>query len=90
QMSVLSGLDIKAADMAPGERGGSHPRPCAAYLTGVHPYNNSVGISADQVVARVIGQETPLASMQLGVDPPEWANGVDGSFRGFYRSTLSW
>ena len=90
QMSVLSGLDIKAADMAPGERGGSHPRPCAAYLTGVHPYNNSVGISADQVVARVVGQQTPLASMQLGVDPPEWAGGVDGSFRGFYRSTLSW
>jgi hypothetical protein len=90
QMSVLSGLDIKAADMKPGERGGSHPRPCAAYLTGVHPYNDSVGISADQVVAKVIGQDTPLASMQLGVDPPEWANGVDGSFRGFYRSTLSW
>lgn len=90
QMSVLSGLDIKAADLAPGERGGSHPRPCASYLTGVHPYNNSVGISADQVVAKVVGQTTPLASMQLGVDPPEWASGKDGSFRGFYRSTLSW
>jgi len=90
QMLVLSGLDIKAADLKPGERGGSHPRPCASYLTGVHPYNNSVGISVDQVVANKVGQHTPLASLQLGVDPPEWAGGKDGSFRGFYRSTLSW
>jgi hypothetical protein len=89
-MLVLSGLDIKAADLRPGERGGTHARPCAAYLTGVHPYDNSVGISVDQYVARKIGSQTQLASLQLGLDPAEWAGGNEVDYDGFYRSTLSW
>jgi len=91
QMLVLSGLDIKAADLLPGETGGAHDRPCAAYLTGVHPFDDSVGISVDQVVAKKVGRHTPLASMQLGIDPPELvAESVVDAFAGFYRSTLSW
>jgi hypothetical protein len=89
-MLVLSGLDIKAADLRPGERGGTHARPCAAYLTGVHPYDNSVGISVDQYVARKLGSQTQLASLQLGLDPAEWAGGNEVDYDGFYRSTLSW
>ena len=38
EMLLLSGLDIKAADLFPGEKGGTHARPAAAYLTGVHPF----------------------------------------------------
>jgi hypothetical protein len=91
QMLLISGLDIKAADLKPGERGGPHARPCAAYLTGVHPFNNSVGISVDQVIAKeVTGKHTPLASMQLGTDPAEWAGGNEVDYEGFYRSTVSW
>ncbi len=89
-MLVLSGLDIKAADLRPGERGGTHARPCAAYLTGVHPYDNSVGVSVDQYVARKTGSNTQLASLQLGLDPAEWAGGNEVDYDGFYRSTLSW
>jgi len=90
QMLVLSGLHIKAADLLPGERGGSHARPAAAYMTGVHPYDNSVGVSVDQYVARKIGKHTQISSMQLGLDPPEWAGGNEVDYDGFYRSTLSW
>lgn len=90
QMLLLSGLDIKAADLLPGERGGTHARPCAAYLTGVHPYDNSVGVSADQYIARKTGQHTQLASLQLGLDPAEWAGGNEVDYDGFYRSTISW
>ena len=90
QMLVMSGLDIKAADLRPGEKGGTHARPCAAYLTGVHPYDNSVGISADQIIAKKVGQHTQLASLQLGLDPAEWAGGSEVDYDGFYRSTLSW
>ncbi len=90
QMLLLSGLDIKSADLLPGEKGGTHARPAAAYLTGVHPYNNSVGISVDQVVAKAIRGDTPLASLQLGLDPAEWAGGNEVDYEGFYRSTLSW
>jgi hypothetical protein len=90
QMLVLSGLGLKAADLKPGEAGGPHPRSCGAYLTGKHPFTTTVGISVDQVVAKKLGQQTPLASLQLGLDPAEWANGNDGGFRGFYRTTVSW
>jgi len=90
QMLVLSGLGLKAADLKPGESGGPHPRCCGAYLTGKHPFSTTVGISVDQVVAKEVGQRTPLASLQLGLDPAEWANGNDGGFRGFYRTTVSW
>jgi hypothetical protein len=90
EMLLVSGLDIKAADLLPGEKGGTHARPSAAYLTGVHPYNNSVGISVDQVVAKAIRGDTPLASLELGLDPAEWAGGNEVDYDGFYRSTISW
>ncbi|MGY8814895.1 MAG: DUF1552 domain-containing protein [Gammaproteobacteria bacterium] len=82
---VLSGLDVKAGQ-------GSHSGPCASYMTGVKPSKagDGVGISVDQVIAKQIGEETQLASMELGVDPPEWAfNRVDG-LAGYYTSTISW
>jgi hypothetical protein len=90
QMLVVSGLDVKAADLLPGERGGPHARPCAAYLTGAHPFPDHVGISFDQLAARHLGQDTPLASMELGIDPPEWAGQGAGDYSGFYTSTVSW
>ena len=90
QMLVVSGLDVKAADLLPGERGGPHARPCAAYLTGAHPFPDRVGISFDQLAAKQVGQDTPLASMELGLDPPEWAGQGAGSYSGFYSSTVSW
>ncbi len=37
RLLVLSGLNIKAADPIGNEPGGVHARPCAAYLTGIHP-----------------------------------------------------
>ena len=92
QMLVLTGLGLNAADLLPGESGGPHPRSCGSFMTGKHPYSypSRVGISVDQVVAKEVGQRTPLASLQLGLDPAEWANGNDGGYRGFYRSTISW
>ncbi len=90
QMVVVSGLDVKAADLLPGERGGPHARPCAAYLTGAHPFPDRVGISFDQLAAKHVGLDTPLASMELGLDPPEWAGQGAGSYSGFYTSTMSW
>ncbi len=85
QFLILSGLDLKHGK-------GTHAPPCAAFLTGVSPSkkDNSVAISVDQIIAKQIGAETQLASMELGVDPPEWAfNRVDG-LSGYYTSTISW
>jgi len=94
KLLVLSGLDIKAAHILPGQRGGgNHHRPCASFLTGVHPFvkpNLSVGISADQVIARKVGQNTRLASMQLGLDRVERASGNEGDYGDFLLTTISW
>ncbi len=90
QMRVLSGMDIKAAHLLPGESGGPHERPCAAYLTGVHPFHDRVGISVDQVIAKHVSKDTPIASLELNVDPSGWAGQGDGDYNGFYTSTLSW
>ena len=85
QMLVLSGLDVVAGQ-------GSHSGPCASYMTGITPSkeNNTVGISADQVIAKQFGKETTLASLELGVDPPEWAGGNVDGLAGYYTSTISW
>jgi hypothetical protein len=91
QFNVISGLNIKAADPRPGEAGGTHARPCASYLTGVHSApNKSIGISVDQVVARQLAQETQLSSLELGLDPAEFAGGDEAAYSGYFRSTISW
>ena len=85
EMLVLSGLDVTNGK-------GSHSGPCATYMTGITPSKkyNTVGISADQVIAKQIGQETTYASMELGLDPPEWAGGAVDGLGGYYTSTISW
>ena len=90
QMLVLSGMDIKCADLLPGERGGPHARPCASYLTGVHPFGDRVGISADQIIAKHVGKDTPLSSLELSLDTPEWVGQGGGTYQPFYTATISW
>ena len=90
QMLVLSGMDIKCADLLPGERGGPHARPCASFLTGVHPFSDRVGISVDQVIAKHVGKDTPLSSLELSLDTPEWVGQGGGDYEPFYTATMSW
>jgi hypothetical protein len=90
QMLVLSGMDIKSADLLPGERGGPHARPCASYLTGAHPFSDHVGISADQVIAKHVGKDTPLSSLELSLDTPEWVGQGGGDYQPYYTATMSW
>lgn len=82
---LLSNLDVKAGQ-------GSHSGPCASYLTGVKPSKetNSVGVSVDQVVAKQLGKQTELASLEIGVDSPELAFGAVDGLAGYYTSTISW
>ena len=90
QLLVLSGLNIKAADPVGNEPGGVHARPAAAFLTGIHPKpGGAVGISLDQVAARAFGKETPLASLEIGLDSPEFASD-DGAYSAYYMNTISW
>jgi hypothetical protein len=44
----------------------------------------------DQVIAREMGRHTQLASLELGLDPSEFAGGDEGAYSGYYRSTIAW
>ncbi len=92
QLLVISGLNIKAADPRPGEGGGNHARPCATYLTGIHPRARKAdaGISVDQIIAGEFSKHTQLASLELGLDPAEYVGEADGTYAGYFRSTISW
>ncbi len=90
QMVVISGLNIKAADAVGNEPGGVHARPCASYLTGIHPKpGGAVGISMDQLAAKYFGKQTQLGSLELGLDSSE-ISGDDGSYSSYYMNTISW
>ena len=91
QMLVLSGLNIKAADPRENEPGGNHARPCAAFLTGLHPKpGGAMGISVDQLVAREMGKQTQLGSLELALESGEVLGKGDGAYSDAYTKTISW
>ncbi len=91
RMVVLSGLDVKAADPWEGEPGGVHARPCAAYLTGIHPKpNNTMGVSVDQYIAREFGKHTQLGSLGISMESSERVGAGDGAYSDSYQKTIAW
>ena len=49
------------------------------------------GVSIDQVLARQLGTETPLPSLELGIDAPRTGvDGIGGGFARIYGSYISW
>jgi hypothetical protein len=94
-MLVLSGLDQHQAAALGFEIGGDHPRACAAWLTGAHCKMTSgadlrAGISVDQVAARDFGKYTQLASLELGLDPPDVVGACESAYSCAYYNTVSW
>jgi hypothetical protein len=91
QLLVVSGLNIKAADPVGNEPGGVHARPCASFLTGIHPKpGGATGISADQMAARTFGKETQLASLEVAMDSADVLGAADGGYSDAYTKTISW
>ncbi|MFM9196007.1 MAG: DUF1552 domain-containing protein, partial [Planctomycetia bacterium] len=93
KLTVLSGL---AADKARphGDGGGDHARAMAACLTGVHPRKTDGtsirnGTSVDQIVATMVGDETRLASLEIGADKGAMAGDCDSGYSCVYSSTMS-
>ena len=74
---VVSGLSLKPADLQGGEAVGQHALPSGAFLTGVHVKRTTSsklgsGVSMDQLAAQLVGQATPLPSLELSLEPPEF------------------
>jgi len=95
RINVIS--DLAHAPVAPwsGEDTGgaeNHVRAAAVFLSGAHPVKKNeahVGITVDQVAARQVGQDTPLPSIEMSMEPLNLTCG-DAGFTCAYRNTLSW
>ena len=97
RMLVVSGLSHKEAYPQPGEgEVAPHERAGATFLTGVHPkMEGNVGISVDQIAARELGQQTQLASLEmglhnLGLHNTDVAGVCERGWSCAYLNTLSW
>ena len=93
-LNVIS--DLAHAPVAPwdGEDTGgaeNHVRAAAVFLSGAHPVKGDhalVGTTVDQLAAAHIGQDTPLPSIELSIEPV--GLNCDADFTCAYRNTLSW
>ncbi|MCC9658467.1 DUF1552 domain-containing protein [Rhodopirellula halodulae] len=88
---VLSGLDKKHS-----HGGDGHYAKTANFLTGMPVAKttgkdiSSGGVSIDQLIAAKVGAETPLPSLELGIDPV--ISGIDSNvgYTRLYGSHISW
>jgi hypothetical protein len=94
QINILSGLSHLQADTF-GDGTGDHPRASAVWLTGVHAYDRTqpgvevkLATTADQLIARAIGRNSRIPSLELAVDFPTQGSCDSGDC--FYINTVSW
>lgn len=74
---------------------GDHARASATFLTGARARKTAgadikVGISADQVAAQKIGNQTRLASLEMGCDRARLAGNCDSGYSCAYSFNISW
>ena len=91
---VVSGLAHRNGE-ALGDGPGDHARAGASWLTGVHPKKTRGadirnGMSVDQMLAEAIGRDTPLPSLELGLQDVRMVGGCDSGYSCAYSNTLSW
>jgi len=95
-LTIVSNTDVRMAEAfdAP-EIGGDHFRSSAVFLTQAHPKQTQgsdlyVGTSLDQLIARKIGAETAIPSMQLCIENLDQAGGCYYNYACAYTDTISW
>lgn len=96
QLTIVSDTDVKMAEaFEPPEVGGDHYRSSATFLTQAHPRQTEgsdvyVGVSLDQLYAQRYGQETPIPSLQLCIEPVDQAGGCSYGYTCVYTDSISW
>jgi hypothetical protein len=94
RVNIVSGLAhpyVAGAGGADVSAGANHTRAAAVFLTGAVPERGPqahLGVSADQVAAKQIGQETPLPSLELSIEESVLA--CEAAFSCAYRNSISW
>jgi hypothetical protein len=95
QMTVVSGTAHGQAEVMNDGANGDHTRGTSTWLTGVHPKHTEGsdvrnGVSADQVAALHWSKDTPLPSLELGLDINYLAGACENGYACAYMNTLSW
>jgi hypothetical protein len=93
-VNVLTGLTADKA-RPHGDGGGDHARALAAFLTGCQARKTDgtdirAGVSVDQVAAQRLGDQTRLASLEIGCEAGAMAGNCDSGYSCVYSSTMSW
>jgi hypothetical protein len=95
-LTIVSNTDTRMAEAfdAP-EIGGDHFRSSAVFLTQSHPKQTQgsdlyVGTSMDQLIARQIGGDAAIPSMQLCIENLDQAGGCYYNYACAYTDTISW
>ncbi len=95
-LTIVSNTDVRMAEAfeAP-EIGGDHFRSSAVFLTQAHPKQTQgsdlyVGTSMDQLVARRIGADTAIPSIQLCIENLDQSGGCYYNYACAYTDTISW
>ena len=95
-LTIVSNTDCRMAEaFNPQEIGGDHFRVTATFLTQSHARqtegsNVYIGTSMDQIYAHRFGQDTPIPSMQLSIEPVDQAGGCGYNYSCVYTDSLSW
>ena len=95
-LTIVSNTNSTMAEAyQPKEIGGDHFRSSAVFLTQAHPKQTEgsdvyVGPSMDQLYVQRFGQDTPIPSMQLSIEPVDQAGGCAYGYACVYTDTISW
>ena len=94
-VTILSGLHSRSAEPPPGVTGADH-WVAAAFLCANKPKKTAgadvyAGTTIDQIIARKIGQDTLMPSLQLAVeDPGANSSNCGEGYSCTYTNTISW
>jgi hypothetical protein len=88
RLTIVSNLYHASATGA--DAGAEHARSAAIYLSGGRPQKNVVraGVTVDQIAAAEISQDTPLPSLELGIEDVSLSCGA--GYGCAYFNTISW
>ncbi|HXT16374.1 MAG TPA: DUF1552 domain-containing protein [Gemmatimonadaceae bacterium] len=95
-LAIISNTDVRMAEaFEASEIGGDHFRSSAVFLTQSHPKQTQgsdvyVGTSMDQLIARRIGHDAAIPSMQLCIENLDRGGGCDYNYACAYTDTISW
>jgi hypothetical protein len=88
QLTIVSGLGNR-----PGESGAVHAIVPGTWLSCVHPKKGQQdpfgGVTADQIAAQHIGQDTTLPSLEIATEAPGGGGACDREYGCSYSGTIS-